>query len=223
MDQEKWQFVDEYRHKHDPFTGKCYPVRMLLRVVEYSSAAYYGRNRQRGVKKRGPKTMLSDHVLENEIKNTIDSIPFHTVGYKKVHARMNRKLKKQGLSVGKNRVFRIMKAKNMLYKAPGGTGSSRSHDGKLVTEAPNVMWGTDGKKFFTHRDGWCWLFDVVDHFNSGVVGYNVVKKGDKYEATRAVQNAVTNQFGTLAKDVALGLCDSLYISLPDWQHHYSEQ
>ncbi|MGB4269150.1 MAG: hypothetical protein WBK20_08220 [Spirochaetota bacterium] len=95
-----------------------------------------------------------------------------------------------------------MQSENLLNKAPGGSGSSRLHDGSLTTDAPDVMWGTDGKKFFNHRDGWCWLFAVIDHFNSGVIGYSVVKKGDRFEATRAVQNAIQNRFGALDKDIA---------------------
>ena len=38
----KREFVDMYRHTPDPETGRRYPVRMILRAIEYSSAAYYG-------------------------------------------------------------------------------------------------------------------------------------------------------------------------------------
>lgn len=205
MDQSRREFVDENREKTDPDTGKRYPVRMILRVAEYSSAAYYGHLRYRQAQKRGPKTSLSDEDLALEIKATMDAIPFHGTGYKKIHGRMSRNLKKKGHSVSKNRVLRIMKERNMLNKPSGGTGSSRVHDGTLITDAPNVMWGTDGKKFFTRRDGWCWLFDVIDHFNSEVIGYNVVKYGDRYEATRAVQNAVVHRFGAIEKGIAQGI------------------
>jgi transposase InsO family protein len=37
------------------------------------------------------------------------------------------------------------------------------------------------------------------------VGYNVVKFGDRFEATRAVQNAVKNRFGSLDKESAQGV------------------
>ena len=83
-----------------------------------------------------------------EIRDAMKRIPFHGTGYKKIHHRMNKKLRQKGHSVGKNRIFRLMKAGNMLPHAPGGSGSSRVHDGKLTTEAPDVMWGTDGKKFY---------------------------------------------------------------------------
>lgn len=180
-------------------------MRMILRVIDYSSAAYYVPKDDDQPGKRGPKTVISDEALKREIKQAMDAIPFHGTGYKKIHTRTNRILKGRGQSVGKNRVFRLMREENMLNRANGGTGSSRLHDGKLVTDVPDVVWGTDGKKFFTQRDGWCWLFDVIDHFNSEIVGYNVVKYGDRFEATRAVQNAVKNRFGNLDKGSAQGL------------------
>jgi transposase InsO family protein len=178
---------------------------MILHVIDYSSAAYYGPGDDGHPKKRGPKTVISDEALKHEIKQAMDSIPFHGTGYKKIYSRTNSILKERGQSVGKNRVFRLMREENLLNRAPGGTGSSRLHDGTLVTDAPDVVWGTDGKKFFTRRDGWCWLFDVIDHFNSEIVGYNVVKYGDRFEATRAVQNAVKHRFGSLDKESARGL------------------
>jgi transposase InsO family protein len=65
------------------------------------------------------------------------------------------------------------------------------------------MWGTDGKKFFNQRDGWFWLFAII--FNSEIIGYTVVKKGDRFEVTRAVQHAINKRFGSLEKDVAKGV------------------
>ncbi len=194
----------------DEVIGIKYPVRMILRVVDYSSAAYYGVTMGDRQRKRGPVTLIADTELKVAIKETMKSIPFYGTGYKKIHARMQRELLKEGHSVGKNRVFRLMKEDDLLNKAPGGSGSSRIHDGSITTESPNVMWGTDGKKFFTRRDGWCWFFDVADHFNSELIGYNVVKYGDRFEATRAVQNAIMNCYGCLEEGTAKGLivrCD----------------
>jgi transposase InsO family protein len=195
---------------HDEMTGKKYPVRMILRVIDYGSATYYVLKGDNTHKKRGPATPLADSELKNLIKKTMKSIPFYGTGYKKIHARMQRELLGEGLSVGKNRVLRLMKEDDLLNKTPGGSGSSRIHDGKLITDAPDVMWGTDGKKFFTRRDGWCWLFDVADHFNSEIIGHNVVKYGDRFEATRAVQNAIMSRYGNLEKEAGAGLtirCD----------------
>lgn len=195
---------------NDFVTGKRYPVRMILRVIDYSSAAYYRSTSEKGQMKRGPVSSIDDQMLRIVIKETMSKIPFHGSGYKKIHARVQRELLEKGHSVGKNRIFRLMKEDNLLNRAPGGSGSSRAHDGELITDAPDIMWGTDGKKFFTRRDGWCWLFDVADHFNSELIGYNVVKYGDRFEATRAIQNSIRSRFNNLGKKVAVGVtvrCD----------------
>lgn len=197
---------------HD--TERIYSTRMVLRVVDRSPSAYYGACRkgttQRPAKKPGPVTITTDVEILRLIKSDIQNDLFHSTGYKKIHARINRSLRNKGLSIGKNRIFRLMKLENMLAKAPGGSGSSRIHDGTIIKENPDEMWGTDGKKFWTKQNGWCWLFDTADHFNSEIVGWNAVKIGDRFEATRSVQNAVQMRFGSLEKGIASGLeirCD----------------
>ncbi len=133
---------------NDEVTGRKYPVRMILRVIDYGSATYYGSKGEDAHKKRGPVTPLSDKELKIVIKNTMRSIPFHGTGYKKIHARMQRELLGKGHSVGKNRVFRLMREDDLLNKAPGGRGSSRVHDGKLQQKR-RMTWGIDGVGFLT--------------------------------------------------------------------------
>lgn len=35
---------------------------------------------------------------------------------------------------------------------------ARKHDGKIITMAPDLMWGTDGTRVFTLEEGWVWIF-----------------------------------------------------------------
>ena len=192
-------------------THRIYSIRMILRVAGRSPSGYYGACRQKvntntqPAKKRGPVTEITDEEILVLIEKYIQNDIFHGTGYKKIHAKINQILRGKGYSIGKNRVFHIMQSKDIPGKAPGGSGSSRIHDGTITKENPNEMWGTDGKKFWTKQDGWCWLFDTADHFNSEIIGWNVVKIGDRFEATRSVQNAVQNRFGSLEKGVAAGL------------------
>ena len=39
----------------------------------------------------------------------------------------------------------------------------KEHTGTIITKAPNVMWATDGKKFFIDGIGWHWFFGVIEH------------------------------------------------------------
>jgi hypothetical protein len=50
-------------------------------------------------------------------------------------------------------------------------------DGKITTDAPNVLWGTDGARVLTVDDGWGWVLVAVEHFNVECVGYHVCKLG----------------------------------------------
>jgi transposase InsO family protein len=126
-------------------------------------------------------------------------------------------MKKDGFRVGKERIRRLMGVQNMLLKGPGGTGSARLHDGRIIEDEPNKTWATDGKKFFTQKDGWCWFFGVIDHFNDEILSWHISKSGDRHEAMRPVADAVVSRFGSFVKEVAQGLrlrtdCGSQYKS-----------
>ena len=56
------------------------------------------------------------------------------------------------------------------------------HTGKITTDAPGLMWGTDGTKIFTLEDGWVWSFVAMEHWNGECVGWHVTKKGDRFAA-----------------------------------------
>jgi len=144
----KRKFVDKYKQLKDEVANKFYPVIMILKVIDYSSASYYENDRKDRTGKRGPKTSVSDEELSIFIKETIEEYPFHGTGYKKIHKRIKWKKLNPGESVGKNRIFRIMQSQNLLNKTSGGSESSRNHYGKLITEAPNIMWGNRWEKVF---------------------------------------------------------------------------
>ncbi len=58
-----------------------------------------------------------------------------------------------------------MRVNNLLSpRRPRKT--ARSHEGEIITMAPDLMWGADGSKVFTVKEGWSWVFAAVDHFNA---------------------------------------------------------
>src|ERR1035437_9147932 len=61
------------------------------------------------------------------------------------------------------RILRIMQKNQLLspYRCRKATGPK--HTGTIITEAPNVMWGTDGTRILTVDDGYVWLFSAVEH------------------------------------------------------------
>jgi transposase InsO family protein len=180
-------------------TGKSYPARMVLYIAGLSSAAWYTSSRAKISKQRpGPKPVISDEELVLAIREDLAASPFHSEGHKKVRARLRRK----GMCAGRKRYLRLMKANNLLAPVrPKCNGSSRPHDGKIVTEHPNRMWGTDGKQFWTRQNGLCWFFGMIDHWNDEILGWHTSIIGDRFAALEPVHQAVLKEYGSLNKGV----------------------
>ena len=152
--------------------------------------------------KRGPKTELSDEALVEKIREVLRESDFLGEGHRKVRAR----LRPKGIGVGKNRVLRLMRENGLLAPVRRGhPRGDRSHSGRITTDAPNELWGTDATRFYTKADGWCWLFMAVDHCVSDVVGWHVAKKGDRWAALEPVRQGVRTHMAGYAPRIALGL------------------
>ena len=186
-----------------PMTQERYGLKRVCAVWGISRSKVYRQPRQPNelVQKRGPKPQINEDQLLEKIREDLKSSPFRGEGHRKVHARLRRR----GNKVGRNRVLRVM-GENLLlsphrsqYKPP------LLHDGQITTDAPNVMWGSDGTKVQTAEDGWVWIFSVADHWNSECMGYHVCKMGDRFAALEPIQQAVRSSYGSLAKDIAKGL------------------
>ena len=157
--------------------------------------------------KRGPKTPLSDEELLVEIRDDLEASPFQGKGHRKVRARL--KVLK-GIRVSNKRVLRLMRENRLLSPYRGRIGQPLEHDGTIVTDAPNVMWGTDGTRILTLDEGWVWLFAAVEHWNAECVGIHASKSGDRFEAMEPVKQGLKKHYGALTAKIAAGLalrCD----------------
>jgi PAS domain-containing protein len=103
----------------------------------------------------------------------------HGEGYRKVRAR----LAHRGRAVSGKRVLRLMRLHGLLApRRLGPPNGNPAHDGTIITDRPDVMWGTDATRFYTERDGWCWFFGAIDHHLDEVVGWHTAKLGDRWAA-----------------------------------------
>lgn len=189
-------------------TGKPYPISLILKVVNMSSSGWYGKPRHKdNPQRRGRKPLVEDAALLVKIKETIDTVPFCGEGYKKVC----RRLKRSGVNVGKARVQRLMRENDLMspYRHRKAGKRKNEHKGTIITDKPNKMWATDGKKFWVADKGWCWLFPVIDHFNDEILAFNVSKTGNRFAAMDPIRTAVKNRFGTVEK----GICDGIGLLL----------
>lgn len=196
-------FISRMMNDISATTDKKYTVSSILKAAEISRSCFYDK-RKRGLtnRKRGPKPIFSDEQVIEAVKKDIKNSHFHSEGYKKIHGR----IRNTNIICGKNRVYKLMRKNNLLAPIrPKSNGSSRLHDGKIITDLPNKMWGTDGKQFFTRKEGKCWLFSVIDHFNDEIHGYEVVKRGDRFAAFEPVKKSIKKEYGSLNKDVVKDL------------------
>lgn len=185
------------------YTGKRYPMRLILSIAELSSSAWYDKRPRKGSNrgKPGPKPFLSDDEVLSGIKTYLKAPVFNSEGYIKIHKR----LKDQGLRVGKNRVLMLMQEANLLNDRNRKTGSGRIHDGSIITEHPNKLWATDGKEFWTEQEGKCHFIGVIDHFDDLIMSFHLCKKFDRYAAMEPLREAIKNEFGSVDKGVCNGL------------------
>lgn len=198
-----------------PATGRRYPLTLICEVWQVPRSSVYAAASDQTVAatptapagKRGPKTSVSDAELVEAIRVVLALSPFHGEGYRKIRAR----LAHQGLAVGGKRVLRLMRAHRLLApRVVGPPNGDPAHAGTIVTDRPDVMWGTDATRFYTEEDGWCWFFGAIDHHVAELVGWHVAKRGDRWAALEPVRAGVRHAFGAFRKDIARGLtlrCD----------------
>lgn len=170
--------------------------------------------------KRGPKTKLRDEELLGLIRADLARSPFRGEGHRKVHARLGAL---DGVHVARKRVLRVMREAHLLSPHRGRQGERRAHEGVITTEAPNVMWGTDGARVLTARDGYVWLFIAVEHWNFECMGWHVSKIGDRFAALEPLAAGVKRIFGSAGPDVARGLSVRMDHGTQYTSEHFTRQ
>ncbi len=194
-----------------PSIGRRYPLTLVCEVYRVARSSVYAARASVipmvVAIKRGPKTTWSEEEVVEGIRAVIAGSPFHGEGYRKVRAR----LAHRGICVGGKRVLRLMRLHGLLApRRLGPPNGNPAHDGTIITDRPDVMWGTDGTRFYTEQDGWCWFFGAVDHGIDEVVGWHTAKIGDRWAALEPIRQGVRYAFGSFGKEMARGLklrCD----------------
>ncbi|MFP5513363.1 MAG: transposase [Alphaproteobacteria bacterium] len=139
--------------------------------------------------------------MVEHIRQQILASRFHGEGYRKIWAR----LRHAGIRTSARRVRRLMGAHGLLAPHRVGRPRTRAHNGTIVTETVNVMWGTDMTETITAAEGVARVFIAVDHANSEVVGIHASKSGNRFEALEPVRQGVLRHFGAIGPGVAAGL------------------
>jgi len=183
-----------------PAVNKAYGLKRVCEVWGIARSCIY-RASQKQSSKRGPKPQCDESTLLEQIQQDLTNSPFKGEGHRKVHARLKRK----GIVTGRNRILSIMRRNNLLSPHRTHCTPSKPHDGRIITDAPNEMWGSDGTKVLTVDEGWVWIFSVADHWNTECLGWHVCKTGDRFAAYEPISQAIKKIYGETAKDIATGL------------------
>jgi putative transposase len=193
-------------------TGRRYGVKRVCAAWEVARSSYYVWRQGRATpgpggrdprKRRGPAPGVSDEDLLAAIRADLERSPFTGEGHRKVWARLRIVDK---IRVSRKRVLRLMRENRLLSPhRPRACNGEQPHPGTITTEAPNVMWGTDGVRVFTVDDGWVWIFSAIDHWSAECVGWHVCKIGDRFAALEPIAMGLTRLFGTVEAEVARGL------------------
>ncbi|OXC75751.1 integrase core domain-containing protein [Caballeronia sordidicola] len=152
--------------------------------------------------RRGPKPKMPDADLLKAIRDDLAASPFIGEGHRKVWARL-RIL--SGIRVSRTRVLRLMREHRLLSPHRRAPGEPNLHDGRITTDCPNEMWGTDGVRIATVDDGMVWIFSAVDHCDGMCTGIHAAKIGDRFAALEPIAQGLLGEFGCVAADVGRGL------------------
>lgn len=189
-----------------PSTHQRYGIARVVREWGLHRSTLYAQRARRAhptAGRRGRRPALDDATLLAEIRAVIAESPFHGEGHRKIWARL-RTLKHVRTSM--RRVLRVMREAGLLAPArQPAPVVARPHDGRIVTDEPNVMWGTDATATVTRLDGQVTIFAAIDHCTAECVGMHAAIHGTRFEALEPVRQGVREHFGTLAAAVATGL------------------
>jgi putative transposase len=158
-------------------------------------------NAVRPPRRRGPRGACSDAELLTHIQAVIDASPFSGEGYRKVWAR----LRTQGVRTAARRVRRVMKANDLLAPQRPVQQNAHPHDGTIVTDRVDEVWGTDMTQTVTTREGRAYVFIAVDHCSGEFIGTHASSSASRWEALEPIRQGVTRHFGGVGPDTALGL------------------
>ena len=188
-----------------PSTSRSYGLARVSRAWNVSRAGVYRFLRATPSpatgRRPGPVGACADGELADHARRVIEASGFHGEGYRKTWAR----LRYAGVRASPRRVRRVMGEHGLLAPHRAGRREAKAHDGTIVTDKVNEMWGTDMTQTVTVAEGKAWVFVAVEHANSEIVGIHAARSANRFEALEPVRQGVNRCFGTIAPGVARGL------------------
>jgi putative transposase len=139
----------------------------------------------------------ADAPLLARMRRLVEARP--TYGYRRVTALLNRELAAEGLPAANHkRVYRLMKAQELLLARHSGRRPGRMHDGKVVVMRSNLRWCSDCFEFS------CWNGEtvraafVIDAHDREIIAWRAVTGAgiSGSDVRDMMLEAVETRFGT---------------------------
>src|SRR5258708_9187508 len=83
----------------------------------------------------------------------------------------------------------------------GSPRGPRNHDGTIIAETVDTMWGTDLTTTFT-GEGPAAVFVAVDHCSAECIGVHAHSRATRFEALEPIRQGVRRHFGGFAQGIA---------------------
>ena len=197
------------RQSTSPSRNRVYGTALICRTWKLSRATVYRHgivarpdpDLDKPSLRRGPVGVCADQDLLVHIKAEIQASPFQGEGYRKIWARLRYK----GVRTAARRVRRVMKENGLLAPHRPRVRPEHLHDGTIVTERVDEVWGTDMTQTVTTDQGRAYVFIAVDHCSGELIGTHASHQATRWEALEPIRQGVARHFGGLAQDRALGL------------------
>ena len=177
----KYRFIREHQHQ--------YPVQMLCNVMQVSRSQYYAwRPAPESSGLVGQELHIRMRSLFSESEQSLGS------------RSMTAQLRKEGFSIGRHRVRKLMKDLKLSVKRKRQyvvtTESQHSEpvapnllDRNFNPAGPNQIWSTD-ITYIKTRQGWVYLAVVLDLYSRRVVGWHIDRQMTVTLVSRALRMAI---------------------------------
>jgi putative transposase len=187
-----------------PVSGRPYGLAAVCRAWRAPRATVYRRRvppLPQPLQRPGPVGPMPDAALLVAIRAVVAASPFHGEGHRKIWAR----LRIAGVRTSKRRVLRLMRENDLLAPSRVGTPRGpRSHDGTIIPETVDTMWGTDLTTTII-GEGQVAVFIAIDHCSAECVGIHAAQRATRFEALEPIRQGVRDHFGGFARNIARGL------------------
>lgn len=163
-----------------------------------SRQAYY-RNRQRSKKSQKANKQVLEWIHDERAKHP-------RMGGKKLYYRLNPKIKVEGIKMGRDKLFKLLREHDLLVKprrsrAPRTTcGAFTRWTNKLAgtpVGGPNQAWVAD-ITYLRSFDSFCYLALISDKYSRKIIGWDVAESLELDGALRALEQGLDDLDGHAA-------------------------